>query len=430
MKCYMSYAIRLQHEYKTIHQTVSYYRSCVKTLIDIVSIEYNNSKTMKSLEFQNYIEHCIHTTRRNVAKYSCFDKNYYKFPTYLRRAAISEAIRIVTSYHSFVANWEANGCKGKKPRLNKNQSVMPCLFKKNMFDLVGGNKCKIKLYINHDWKWVTFTMKRGDLKYIKKCFVLENGSSPVIEKRNKKYALRFVFQKEVSLPKSVTRVCAVDLGINHDAVCSIINDDGTVTARRFINHAVEKDHLYRIVNQIKKAQSNGNKKTPKLWRYADNYNSTISNETVKDIISFALEYAADCIVCEHLDIQGKVCGSKKQKLHLWRKKEMIHKLEARAHIEGMRFSTVSAVRTSKLAYDGSGEVKRDTNNYSLCTFTTGKQYNCDLNASYNIGARYFIGEELKTLSESKRLDIEAKVPECSKRTSSTLSTLIRLYAVI
>lgn len=39
----------------------------------------------------------------------------------------------------------------------------------------------------------------------------------------------------------------------------------------------------------------------------------------------------------------------------------------------------------------------DLLSYSLCRCQTGKQYNCDLNASYNIGARYDIRELLKTL---------------------------------
>ncbi|MGK7940705.1 MAG: zinc ribbon domain-containing protein, partial [Crocosphaera sp.] len=42
-----------------------------------------------------------------------------------------------------------------------------------------------------------------------------------------------------------------------------------------------------------------------------------------------------------------------------------------------------------LEQNGSGKVKRNKNNYSLCVFPSGKQYNADLGASYNIGARYW-----------------------------------------
>ncbi|MDD6281988.1 MAG: transposase, partial [Oribacterium sp.] len=53
---------------------------------------------------------------------------------------------------------------------------------------------------------------------------------------------------------------------------------------------------------------------------------------------------------------------------------------------------------------------------------------CDLSASYNIGARYFIREILKSLDESSRLAIEAKVPQSAKRSTCTFSTLISLNA--
>ncbi|WP_219930047.1 hypothetical protein [Nostoc commune] len=45
--------------------------------------------------------------------------------------------------------------------------------------------------------------------------------------------------------------------------------------------------------------------------------------------------------------------------------------------------------TSAYAFDGSGKVRRSKINYSLAVFKNDKQYNADLSASYNIGARYW-----------------------------------------
>ncbi|BAI93030.1 hypothetical protein NIES39_M01930 [Arthrospira platensis NIES-39] len=42
---------------------------------------------------------------------------------------------------------------------------------------------------------------------------------------------------------------------------------------------------------------------------------------------------------------------------------------------------------SKLAYDGSRMVKRDSKNYALAVFSHGKRYNCDLNGSQDIAER-------------------------------------------
>ena len=77
-------------------------------------------------------------------------------------------------------------------------------------------------------------------------------------------------------------------------------------------------------------------------------------------------------------------------------------------------------------YDGSGQVLRDPKNHSLCTFQTGKRYNCDLSASYNIGARYFIRELLKPLPATERSLLEAKVPSVKRRTSCTYADLREL----
>lgn len=104
----------------------------------------------------------------------------------------------------------------------------------------------------------------------------------------------------------------------------------------------------------------------------------------------------------------------------------------RAHRLGMRISRVCAWGTSALAYDGSGRVLRGKdagfNTFEICKFPNGKVYNCDLSASYNIGARYFIRKILKSLDENSRLRIEAKIPQCSKRSTCTFSTLINLNA--
>ena len=143
-------------------------------------------------------------------------------------------------------------------------------------------------------------------------------------------------------------------------------------------------------------------------------------------------FVGDVIVFEYLDKQGKVKGSKKQRLKLWRSQEVQRIVADKAHRLGMHVSHICAWNTSRLAFDGSGYVLRGKyggfKTYELCRFQNGKIYNCDLSASYNIGARYFIRELLKSLDESSRLLIEANVPQCSKRSTCTFATLINLNA--
>ena len=204
--------------------------------------------------------------------------------------------------------------------------------------------------------------------------------------------------------------------------------DGTVIGREFLRLPREKDSLGHKLNKIKKAQQNGAHKMPRLWAKAKGVNLDIAHKTANFIACVAKLYCADVIVFEHLELQGKKRGSKKQRLHHWKAQAVQQIVSCKAHREGIRVSRVCAWNTSSLAFDGSGKVCRDKENYSMCTFASGKRYNCDLSASYNIGARYFIREILKSLPARGRLDMEAKVPACSKRTTCTLATLISLNA--
>ncbi|MGL6338603.1 MAG: IS200/IS605 family accessory protein TnpB-related protein, partial [Waterburya sp.] len=62
---------------------------------------------------------------------------------------------------------------------------------------------------------------------------------------------------------------------------------------------------------------------------------------------------------------------------------------------------------------------RSSTNYELAVFSTGKQYNCDLSASYNIGARFI----LKLLGGNSPQDDDGKSTLSSPRSRGTLSML-------
>lgn len=113
------------------------------------------------------------------------------------------------------------------------------------------------------------------------------------------------------------------------------------------------------------------------------------------IVEYVKTNGCNTIVFEHLDMKGKKSGSKKQKLHMWRKNGIQAITTHKAHKNNMRISRICAKNTSKLAFDSTGELKRDDKNKANATFKSGKRYNADLSASYNIGTRYFIREILK-----------------------------------
>ena len=60
-------------------------------------------------------------------------------------------------------------------------------------------------------------------------------SAPTLEKKNKKWFLRFAFEENVTLKKTDNTIMAIDLGINTDATCSIMdkkNPDKTIIVCR------------------------------------------------------------------------------------------------------------------------------------------------------------------------------------------------------
>lgn len=440
MKEFSSYKVQIKHYNHIFEQTVEIYRNAVFFFIDICDKEWNKLKDLRSKERLQLIEKLSLETKKNtVTKYN-FNQKFYKMPSYLRRSSINTATGAYSSYYSNLKSWEKNPV-GKKPTLQLDRNVMPTLYNSGMYIRNDETHARIKIFHRNDWVWLNIELKNQDVKYIQKHCKLKKEYVPTLKKQGKRWYLVFPFSDDIKLGKVDIEdqlICAVDLGINNNATCSIMQSNGTVVGRKFINLATEKDHLYKALNRVKKAQHNGARKCTTLWKHVNDLNTDISRKTAKEIIGFAALYNVNVIVFEFLDTKGKKTGRAKQKLALWRKKEIQNLVEHKAHILDMRISRICARNTSKLAYDGSGKVERgkylqngiEKYNYSICTFQNGKQYNCDLNATYNIGARYFIRELLKSDSVMRRLPNQTKDSDYGMGTTRTLSMLIRLNADI
>ena len=438
MNIFSSYKVKIKHYNHIFEQTVEIYRNAVSFFIDVCDKEWNILEPLKNIERCGYIEKITLITKAHPnVKYN-FNEKFYKMPTYLRRSAINTATGCYSSYYSNLKNWEDNPV-GDRPKLQLDRNVMPTLYKDGMYVRTDTNTARIKIFHKNDWVWLDVELNNQDVKYIQNHCKFKKEYVPTLKKQGKCWYLVFPFEDKVEFQKVDIQdqvICAVDLGLNNNATCSIMQSDGTVVGRKFVNLATEKDHLYKALNRVKKAQQNGARKCPTLWKHVNDLNTDISRKTAKEIIDLSVLYNADVIVFEHLDTQGKKKGKGKQKLALWRKQEIQKLVEHKVHILGIRISHICAWNTSRMAFDGSGKVERGTYiqngvekyNYSICTFPNGKQYHCDLNASYNIGARYFIRELLKSDSVMRRLPSQTKDSDYGTGTTRTLSTLIRLNA--
>lgn len=426
-----SYKMKLTGDLKALETSINIYRDALRVLIPIID---DNWDTLSEYEFANQkynrIEKWIHNTKNNQAVYN-FDELFPKFPTYLRRSAIAAALGIVSSYRSNLANWEKEP-KGQVPQLSLTHYTYPAYYKKNLFrnfDPVR-QTVELKVFKNGDWIFETYQLKTSDCRYYQTYLAGKKQNVPIIQKKGRRFYATFSYEEEVSLVKkeSISKICAVDLGLNTDATCTIVGQDGTVYARTFISFSKEHDRLNTQLGRIKRNQKRGSRHNKTLWRSVAGISQDIADKTVKAILDFGNEHGIDVFVLEYLDFKGKNIV---KRAHFWRYKRIYKVLAQRAHQYGLRIARVNARYTSRLAFDGSGWSKRGREitpetPYALMEFPTGKTYNADLNASYNIGARYFIRHLLKTVTETQRLALETKVPQVAKRSTCTLSDLINL----
>lgn len=426
-----------------VANTLALYNSALNYVCDVVLKHYDEINKLNDLEGRMYLEHLIHNTKNNIAKYD-FDSIYYKLPCYLLRDIESKAIGHIFSYKSNLDNYKkerynkiSNGKKFKKrePSLSK-CNLLPSFYKGNMYKMISDNKIALKIYEDNDWKYEEFKLKKNDLKYINKI----NGKryNPEIKIIGKKIYIKFTFEiedlklQDKELNKRI--ICGVDLGVNNDATISIMNYEGTILGRHFIN-TNNKDLMNHLLNKKRKIQRNsGNYKYLRNLHINNKINSineNIVNHTVNQIIKICLSYGVDVIVFENLRHKFKRAKrSFRARLHRWRKIAIYNKAYEMAHRNGIRVSTVNPNGTSKYAYDGSGKVERDNDNYSICKFVSGKIYNCDLSASYNIAARYYIRETLKPLDVNSRSELETKASLALSGTKLTYNTFKVLLNVI
>ena len=426
-----------------VANTLALYNSALNYVCDVVLKHYDEINELNNLEGRMYLEHLIHNTKNNIAKYD-FDSIYYKLPCYLLRDIESKAIGHIFLYKSNLDNYKkerynkiSNGKKFKKrqPSLSK-CNLLPSFYKGNMYKMISDNKIALKIYEDNDWKYEEFKLKKNDLKYINKI----NGKryNPEIKIIGKKIYIKFTFEiedlklQDKELNKRI--ICGVDLGVNNDATISIMNYEGTILGRHFIN-TNNKDLMNHLLNKKRKIQRNsGNYKYLRNLHINNKINSineNIVNHTANQIIKICLSYGVDVIVFENLRHKFKRAKrSFRARLHRWRKIAIYNKAYEMAHRNGIRVSTVNPNGTSRYAYDGSGEVERDNDNYSICKFVSGKTYNCDLSASYNIAARYYIRETLKPLDVNSRSELETKASLALSGTKLTYNTFKVLLNVI
>lgn len=361
-----------------------------------------------------------------------FAANFPKVPSYLRRAATMAAHGAVSSFMTRYRSWQA-GDRAKRtqrpPRWGGIQS-WPVLYAANggagAMIRHDGDIVHLKLLdaASGDWLWrAAAVVRRGPRHGAEGAVPL--SPALVVHGRTLGLAQPYEFARPKRTKEPVDRVCSVDLGINKQATCSVIDAGGTVIARRFVRlgaHIDRRDKvLHAIRDKARQTMGKGGKLAPGfcrgLYDRAKGLNTHVAREVSRQVVAFARAHGARVVVFEDLTgfrpRGGARRSNMRQRFHGWLHRATVRQTEASCEELGLRFALVQSRGTSAWAYDGSGKVARLRHDYGRCRFRSGKEYDCDLSASYNVGARWFVREEARARRKAER-EADATTPAGGK----------------
>ena len=424
--------VATQKSKELLQNTVSEFRCLVRCLVGVVNTHWSTIGLLDAKSQIPAIEKLIHQTAKNPSpKYQYFNRRFHKFPSYYRRGAIQFAVGQVSSFNSRYRDWQSGIRKRKTAlplRLNADCGTYPPLYKGQCIKFTEDNKsAAIKVFTGSDWVWTTVKITGHRQRHLNPN---NQRKSPYLIVNGRGCHLSVPFQIKTPVLQNTESVLSIDLGINTTATVSIVNFDGTVSHREFIHPGRDIDRRdKRLKRMSKKASLTGKLQrgfARGLYRKAGNINREIGQKVSARLIKIAKQHGIKYIVFEHLKgwrpRGGKKRSTLRQRFHGWLHRQIVNLTEMKWSELGGRVVFVNPRGTSSNAYDGSGKVKRSSKNYEQAIFSSGKKYNCDLSASYNIGAKFIY----KLCGGNSPEDSQGKSSCKSLRSPVTLSILWRL----
>jgi putative transposase len=421
-------------QYVLFDKTVKVYRRLCRHLVGVIYTHWSELGGLSNQQVIPAVERLIHQTAQNLdVKYPSFDKVFHKFPSYYRRGAIAFAVGQVSSFVTRYREWQSgirNRRDAKPPTLNANAGCYPVLYRGQCYKLHGYDQVEIKVFTGTDWIWTTV-----QISGLRERHTVDSNKllSPSLIFNQQVCHLSVPFECHPEKRQPDQNMVAVDLGINTTATVSVVTFCGTVIHREFIHPGRDIDRRDKRLKSVSVRASKTMGKGGKLhkgfcsntYRKCRNINQQIAHIVSKRIVQIAKEFNAEAIVFENLKgwkaTGGRKRSTLRQRFHGWLKAMIRDYSEMKWQEVGGKTLDVIAAYTSKLAYDGSGVVQRDSKNYALAKFPSGKRYNCDLNGSQNIAARGI-------LKLTRRNDGEERSSKRSGRSPRSWACLCDLWA--
>ncbi|MCH9054536.1 IS200/IS605 family accessory protein TnpB-related protein [Synechococcus sp. PCC 6716] len=389
-------------------ETVKAYRRLCRHLVGVIFTHWSELGTLSSQKVIPAVERLVHQTSQNPdVKYPGIDQAFHKFPSYYRRAAIAFAVGQVSSFVTRYQKWQSgirNRRDAKPPTLNANAGCYPSLYKGQCYKLHGYEQIEIKVFTGSDWVWTTVQVSG-----LRERHTVDSNKllSPSLVFNQQACHLSVPFECHPEKRQANTNVVAVDLGINTTATVSV-----------------------RASKTMGKGGNLHKGFCSNTYRKCRHINQQIAHIVSKRIVNIAKQFNDQAIVFENLRgwkaTGGRKRSNLRQRFHGWLKAMIRDYTEMKWQEVGGQTVDVIAAYTSKLAYDGSGVVRRDSTNYALAKFTSGKRYNADLNGSQNIAARGILKLTCRKDSEER----SSKRPGRSPRSWAYLCDLWTLNSQV
>ena len=201
MKIISTYPAKIKESAGAFETTAALYRQAVDYFIGIMLNHWDGSfSTITNSTFVVRATEllCWPTARRPLTKYD-FGKSFYKFPSYLRRAAINEAYGLVSSYHTRLKQWKANP-QGKEPGQPKAGRTFPAMYREVMFkNTTDRYTVRIKVFIRNTWDWAEVKLRKSDMDYIAKYCPVRKACVPTLRRRGKTGRSIFLLRRKENL---------------------------------------------------------------------------------------------------------------------------------------------------------------------------------------------------------------------------------------
>lgn len=412
---------------------INLYRNIIFILIDIVDKAYDDIKDMKEHDAINYITDLVHSTKGRkkngvmqkgkTAVYREIELMYPStpIPKELILCAVTFSIAQVKLYRTNHETWEKEDWnkRGGEPQLQRWHKAYPVFYRGTMYapeKRNGKHGARVRLYDEAKnefyWYWVQFN--QADVRNTQLEFDYRDESCPHLKQKGDRFAFSFNCSSKGKVGGG-SRICSVDIGLNHLATMVILEEDGSIVKVGFFDLPEMMETFRKIIREKNQLKSEG-KDPASYYHYITNFNREIAIRVATAIVRFALQYNAGTIIMEHLSKHGRIGQKRKNSevISLWRPVDLRERVENLAHRHLLSFSTVSAFNTSKLAYDGSGKVERNKENAAVCVFKNGRQFNTDLSAALNIGARYLIRKLIENHKKQEEMLYEA-IPDARNK---------------